>query len=254
MHENHNNPITAPSENLTQEAVESILENLPTELETEVNLPSRCRFYTLPDPASPVSVRPMTFEDEKAIATIKKSDRMDPINYLLSKCVNNINISELLLMDKLFLLYKLREVSYGTSYKVTMTCPKCGSESEVNIDISKLLINEVPDDLTDPRTVHLPVIKKDAIVRFPRLSEEKYLNILDSKKVQLWRFIEDIAGHKDKKVISKVLEKLPLKDMHILIAQLTLPEYGLDSKINYVCGDCEAESVIDLPIGDNFFS
>tara|TARA_R110002051_G_scaffold285547_1_gene347830 strand:+ start:285 stop:1043 length:759 start_codon:yes stop_codon:yes gene_type:complete len=251
---NENTPINGPSDNMTQEAVDSILENLPTELETEVNLPSRCRFYTLPDPASPVSVRPMTFEDEKAIATIKKSDRMDPINYLLSKCVNNINISELLLMDKLFLLYKLREVSYGPFYKVGLTCPKCASNSEVNIDISKLLINEVPDDLTDPRTIHLPTLKKDAIVRFPRLVDEKYLNILETKKVQFWRFVKDIAGHTDKKVISKVIDKLPLTDMHLLIEKLTMPEYGLDSKINYVCGDCEGESVIELPIGDNFFS
>ena len=251
---NENTPINGPSDNMTQEAVDSILENLPTELETEVNLPSRCRFYTLPDPASPVSVRPMTFEDEKAIATIKKSDRMDPINYLLAKCVNNLNISELLLMDKLYLLYKIREVSYGTGYKAIIACPKCTSESEVNIDISKLLINEIPDDLTDPRKIHLPTIKKDATVRFPRLKEEKHLNFLENKKVQFWRFIEDIDGHKDKKIIAKVLEKLPIVDMHCIIGEITKTEYGMDSKINYICGECDGETVVDIPIGDNFFS
>ena len=157
-------------------------------------------------------------------------------------------------MDKLCLLYKIREVSYGTEYKSHITCPKCGSESEVNIDISKLLLNEIPDDLTDPRTVHLPTIKKDATIRFPRLREEKYLNFLENKNLQFWRFVEDIDGNRDKKVISKVLEKLPISDMHAIIAGLTLPDYGLDSKINYVCGDCEGESVVDIPIGENFFS
>jgi len=242
------------SESLTQVAVDSILENLPTELETDVNLPSRCKFYTLPDPASPVSVRPMTFNDEKALATIKKSDKVDPVNYLLSKCVSNLNIGELLPMDKLYLLYKLREVSYGTEYKSIITCPKCVSESEVNIDISKLLVNEVPDELTDPREVHLPVIKKNATVRFPRLKEEKYLNFLENKNVQFWRFIENIDGNRDKKVIAKVLEKLPLTDMHIIMAELTKAEYGLDTKINFICGDCEGETVVDIPIGEHFFS
>ena len=246
-----NNP---QPEGATQDAIDSILENLPTELETDVDLPSKCKFYSLPDPGSNVSVRPMTFEDEKAIATIKKSDRMNPINYLLSRCVNNLNINELLLMDKMYLLYKIREVSYGPEYEVNITCPKCNSDSEVKIDISKLLLNEVPDDLTDPREVTLPAIKKNAIVRFPRLKEEKYLNFIENKNVQFWRFIESIDGHSDKKVISKVLDKLPLGDMHVLISELTKAEYGLDSKINYICGDCAGETVVDIPIGENFFS
>jgi len=245
---------TEQSENLTQEEVDRILENLPTELETDVNLPSRCKFYSLPDPASPVTVRPMTFEDEKAIATIKKSDRMNPINYLLAKCVGNLNISDLILMDKLYLLYKIREVSYGTEYKAIITCPKCESDSEVNVDISKLLVNEVPDDLTDPRKIHLPVIKKDTTIRFPRLKEEKYLDFFDKKSVQFWRFVEDIDGNRDKKVIAKVLEKLPLTDMHLIISEITKPDYGLDSKINFICGECEGESVVNVPIGENFFS
>ena len=241
-------------DNLKQEVIDSILENLPTEVETPVSMPSKCKFYTLPDPASPVSVRPMTFEDEKAIATIKKADKTDPINYLLSKCVNNLNISDLLLMDKLYLLYKIREVSYGSDYKSIITCPKCFSDSEVNIDISKLLLNEVPDDLSDPRKVRLPTLKKEITLRFPRLKDEKYLNFLENKNIQLWRFIEDIDGHTDKQVISKVIEKLPIKDMHVIISELTKPEYGLDSKINFICGDCEGETVVDIPIGENFFS
>ena len=247
-------PLTPKTESLTQEAVDSILENLPTELETDVSLPSKCKFYTLPDPASPVTVRPMTFEDEKAIATIKKSDRMDPISYLLSKCVSNLNIGDLLLMDRLYLLYKIREVSYGPEYPVSITCPKCTLDSEVKIDISKLLLNEVPDDLSDPRKVTLPILKKDATVRFPRLREEKYVNFLGSKKIQLWRFIEDIDGNRDKKVIAKVLEKLPLTDTHIIISEIMKPDYGLDSKINFICGECDEETVIDIPIGENFFS
>ena len=54
--------------------------------------------------------------------------------------------------------------------------------------------------------------------------------------------------------ISKVLEKMPLKDMHLIINELTKPEYGLDSKINFICGDCEVQTVVEIPIGENFFS
>jgi len=244
----------SPTDDLKQQTLDSILENLPIEVETEVSLPSKCKFYSLPDPASPVSIRPMTFEDEKSIATINRSDKINPINYLLGKCVINLNVNELLLMDKLYLLYKIREVSYGPEYKASITCPKCLSDSEIKIDISKLLLHEVPDDLTNPRTINLPILKKDVTLQFPRLRDEKYLNILEHKNIQLWRFVENIDGYTDKQIISKVIEKLPLKDMHLLLSEITKPEYGLDSKINFICGDCESETVVDIPIGENFFS
>ncbi len=41
--------------------------------------------------------------------------------------------------------------------------------------------------------------------------------------------------------------------MHLIINAITMPDYGIDSKINYLCGDCEAESIVDIPIGENFF-
>ena len=237
-----------------QEVIDDILQNLPVDTEIELTLPSKCKFYNLPDPHSPVSVKPLTFEDEKAIANIKASEKIDPISFLLSKSVSNLNLSELLPMDKLYILYKIREISYGPMYPVLITCPKCREDSEVNIDLSNLLVNEVPDDLEDPRTIMLPTLKKEAVVKFPRLKDEKYLNLLNSKNAQLWRFIESIDGHSDKQIISKVLEKMPLVDMHLILKELGRPEYGIDSKINFICGACEGESVVDIPIGENFFS
>ena len=237
-----------------QKDIDSILENLPVILETEVSLPSKGKFYSLPDPASPVRVRPMTFEDEKSIAILKKSDRINPINHLLSKCVINLNINDLLIMDKLYLLYKIREVSYGKDYKAVITCPKCFADSEVTIDISVLLLDEIPEDLADPREITLPTLKKNAVVRFPRLKDEKYLDFLENKSLQLWRFIDSIDGNTDKMVVSKVLEKLPIVDMHVIMNEITKPEYGLNSKINFICADCDGQSVVDIPIGENFFS
>ena len=55
-----------------QEIIEGLLKDLPSDTAVEVELPSECRAYELEDPDLPVTLRPMTFEDEKCIVSAKK--------------------------------------------------------------------------------------------------------------------------------------------------------------------------------------
>jgi len=71
-----------------QQIIDDILTNVPTNTALEVELPSECRVYDLEDPGIPITVRPMTFDDEKAIVGAKKND--DPVNIVLQRCVTNI--------------------------------------------------------------------------------------------------------------------------------------------------------------------
>jgi len=59
-----------------QQIIDNILGSLPTSVETEVILPSEARLYTLIDPAIPITLRPMTFEDLlREIQTSKSTER-----------------------------------------------------------------------------------------------------------------------------------------------------------------------------------
>ena len=236
-----------------QDTIDKILELLPAEVEIPVVLPSKGKFYNLTDSTIPITVRPMTFDDEKAIANTKKG-KVDPVNLLLSRCVNNIGVEELILMDKIYLLFKIREASYGSDYNAVMTCPKCGVDSEVKVDLGKLNIKEVPDDLDNPREIELKKLKKKAMVRFPRLNEEKHLSLTDDKPSQFWRFVEAIDGCTDKQVIAEVIKKLPLSDIHTLVKEITQVDYGIDPRINFICSECEGESIVDVQLGENFFT
>ena len=197
-----------------QDAVDSILENLPTELEQAVDLPSKSKFYVLKDPSEGVRVRPMTFSDEKAIV---QANNQDAINVLLSRCVDNVDVNQLLQFDKLYLLMKIREVSFGGDYTVDMVCNNCSLKNSVTFDIKSFKNTQIPDDLEDPREVFLEAIGKPAKVRFPRVQDEPY--IMDASKIMdnLWRFVMEIDGKTNKAVIGKVIQKLPSKDVHILM-------------------------------------
>ena len=77
-----------------QQIIDSILEKAPSESEIQIELPSENRAYNLPEEGSPITLRPMTFEDEKAL--LSASPEEDPMNIILSRCTKNIRIMDLL--------------------------------------------------------------------------------------------------------------------------------------------------------------
>jgi len=234
-----------------QEEIDSILEHLPSEVTVQVEVPSRGKFYVLKDPSEGVKVRPMNFSDEKAIV---QATNRDSINVLLSRCVTNIDINQLLQFDKLYLLMKVREVSFGANYTVPVMCNECSLKNEVTFTINTFAVRSIPEELEDPREVFLEKIEKKAKVRFPRVSDEAYL--VDSTKIMdnLWRFVMEIDGNTNKAIISKVIQKLPSKDVHILMNEIFGTEYGLDTKGQFKCDGCGAVEFAELPIGTDFFT
>jgi len=233
-----------------QNIIDDLLKELPTNTAVEVDLPSECRVYELEDPDMPVTIRPMTFEDEKNIVSAKKEQ--DPVNLVLQRCVTNVKILELLPMDKLFLIMKLREISYGDDYNTLLICQECKAENPTTVKLSQLNVNPVPDDFEDPITITLPQLAKDIKVRQPRVRDEKIFADPTTALDQLWRFVVEIDGHTDKSIISAVIDKLPLKDVRTLLNAIK-SDYGVDTKIKFACTDCGGVSVVDLPIDANFF-
>ena len=233
-----------------QAVIDEILKELPTDTAVEVELPSECRAYNLEDPGAPITIRPMTFEDEKALVSAGKGD--DPVNLILQRCTTNIKIPDLLSMDKLYLIMKLREISYGDDYNTLLVCSHCRAENPTTVKLSQLNVNPVPDDFKDPITVMLPTIKKEAKVRLPRVRDEKMMIDPEAALDQIWRFVVEIDGHTDKSIIAPVVDKLPLKDVRTILNAIKT-DYGVDTKVKFECNSCGGVTVVDLPIDSNFF-
>lgn len=231
-----------------EEIISNILGEMPSTSEIIVNFPSEYKVYSKKE--GEVTLRPMTFDDEKAISLNKKEQ--DPINLLLQRCLNNININELLIFDKFYSILKLRELSYGDDYNVLLICDHCKAENDLTVKLSQLNVNPVPDDFEEPHKVTLPVIKKEALIRFPRVKDEPYIKDVTLALDNLWRFIVSIDSNEDKSIIAEVINKLPLVDIKTLLKAINLP-YGVDTKIKFKCKSCGGVSVTDLPINSNFF-
>ena len=172
-----------------EDIVNDILSDIPEDTEVQISLPSRNKVYGLEEEHL-LTLRPMTFEDEKQLISAKTDD---PINLLLDRCLNGIAVSTLLSFDKLYLIMKLREISYGDEYDTMLVCSHCEAENPTNVKLSQLTVHKVPDEFMEPIIVTLPKAKKEVKVKLPRVNDEKLLSNAEDSLDGLWRFVESIT-------------------------------------------------------------
>jgi len=231
-----------PEQKSVDELVDDLLADMPTNAEVEIELPSRKKAV----------IRPMTFEEERQMVAVSKKQQ-DPSFVLLSHCVKDIELSELLIIDKIYLLFKIRELSFGSVYKFIMGCPQCGHENHYSIDIDKLPVNRLEEE-TDFVEMILPMSKKKVKLRLATLKEEEYATDPEKALDNLWRFVLKFEDTDRKDVISKVIRKLPAGDINSMLGKILCEGYGISSEVRVKCDACTYDQPTMLPFTKDFFS
>jgi len=216
-----------------------------------VELPSKSRFY---NNIEEIIVTPLTFEEEQRILN-SKGKGTDVINLILKNCVKGVNIPDLMQMDKLFLLLKVREASYGSVYKFNLACPSCGEEIRTEIDVANdLKVNYVPEDFEDPHAIELPKLGVEAVVRLPRNREEGFFSSAESLAKNLYRFVVSLGGETDSVFISKAIKRMHIIDVKTIANEVTKGEFGLDPRFMFECPSCGHNAMMEIPLDASFFS
>jgi len=223
------------------EIIEGLLSDIPLSDVASVRLPS----------GPVVSLKPITFEEEKLLINSSKTND-DPIDILISRCVTSENLGDILFIDKIFLLYKLRQISFGNDYKFRISCPSCGRADEYEAKIDQLDVNEL--DSVDDVEIVLPVCKKTVKVRLATISDERYFKTGDTILDNVWRFVTRVEEHTSKKLISKFIPKLPAGDLNKIISTFMCKGYGLQTEVTIRCVHCGSRNQIDLPLNKDFFT
>ena len=232
-----------------EEILKELLKNNPSRGAVELDLPSKGRFYIKDEPDKPITLSPLTWEDEKSLASSQGSN---PSMTLMNRCLHNVNAESLLDCDRSYILIKLREISLGPDYEAKVTCPACGKIGEIGIDTRDFRTIEIPDDVTNPRQVTLPVCKVDVEVRFPTAKEDNITQDPAKFIDNIWRFVTSVGGHTDPEIIASFVKELTLRDSQFLRNKIT-GDYGVDTQFIYACGECGKENLMGVPIGSDFF-
>lgn len=178
-----------------------------------------------------------------------------------------IPVYDMCLGDYQFLLHKLRIVTYGSQYKMSMLCMNCGSQSEIIADLDNLEVFEYTDDIKNLMDIELPVSKRKVhlSVQTPRMLDEVNIRNKELKQktgidysylLTIQHLIEKI----DDKYINpiqaeKIASEMTMRDANKIIqtADQINRKVGLGNEILVECGQCGYKAVTTFRITTEFF-
>jgi hypothetical protein len=119
-----------------------------------IKLPSGGKCYKNFDPAK-VMIRPMTAADEKLIREMNTNNAAAKWEALMKNVLIGVNPNEMTIGDRNYVLVWLAANSYDKTVMVGGMCQSCYQPITIPVDLSKLKINELPDDFKSVSTISL---------------------------------------------------------------------------------------------------
>jgi len=208
----------------------------------------------------------LIFENDKNV--FKEEEMLD---FILKEVIitEGIKIDDLSVMDRYYLLIKVREATKGSIYKYKYDCPKCKSKSTQSLDIADIDVKN-PTISDDDRILKLLNDNVVFVMKHPIRKLQKGIHNTISKKLsdtekRIEIQLADIASYVSSVSTPDGKHELNYKELIDFIGDLPETElevlrnwqekyyYGIELKHNNVCAECGNEEERDIPI-TNFFS
>lgn len=236
------------------DAVADLLSNVSTNQDWRaLKLPSRGLAYV--DCDESIMIKPFTFAQERKLRSIKTSAQgLKVINALIEDCVRGLDYDSMTLEDKNYILFKLREISYGDDYTIQAECQECQSINKLTVKISDVPVTYAEDGYKEPLTITLPDSQQEVKFVTPRCKDEQYLESAGKLIDNLWRFALSVGKYSEKKVIKGFFEATTVRDVAYFREALTKDNYGMNKAMSYECANCGEVTESLIPFTDSFFS
>lgn len=242
--------------------------------EETIPLPSGGILYNSEDPDVKkgfIKVRAMTMVEEEILATSKFLKSGSATRMVIANClVSDIDAKDILIFDANFILFRLRQLTYGDEYTFKIKCDNtlCNKEFEHTVNITSLSFEELPKDFVEPIVTKLPNSKYTVHSILPRLvhSEELYLKNLKRKKStddSDTRFLDNAVSGTIA-IFDPKGKEVPVSDWEEFYKALTGGDTatlrknttfstGVDKLDGVVCPYCETDYSGSIPVGPDFF-
>lgn len=218
-----------------------------------------------------VTLRSMTtFEEMKRLSpTDTPYKAMSDIIEGCMKDKPEIHVYDMCLGDYQFLLHKLRIVTYGPDYKMTVKCGECGKVTDSVADLDSLHVYNWYPEIIDDKLITLPKTNHQIELKFqtPRdldqiayrtkeMKRRTKQNIDYSLLYTLASLIKKIDGAVPTLIeVEEFVKNLPNKDANYILNKATSlnKKVGLDNTIVVKCAQCGEEMELPFRITSEFF-
>ena len=235
-------------------------------------LPSKGKIYEVP--VNPhVELRSMTARDEMKRLSPSSTPLKTLADIIEGCCIEKpaVHVYDMSLGDYEFLLHKLRIVTYGEDYKVSLRCPACGEPIETVAKLGQLDVKEFNEaDIRSMQTFSLPKSGRSITLNFqsPRMIEEMEAKVKDMKRryknvsidfetlVRLLVNIDLVDGEKKSETdLENIVTNLPALDLQKLLNNIDKlnQQIGLNNVLYLTCPKCGEEVTTFFRFGPEFF-
>jgi predicted RNA-binding Zn-ribbon protein involved in translation (DUF1610 family) len=235
-------------------------------------IPSKGKIYseTL-DPH--IELRSMTARDEMKRLSPSSTPLKTLADIIEGCCIEQpkVHVYDMSLGDYEFLLHKLRIVTYGEDYKVSLRCPECGESIEAVAKLGQLDVKEFDEDqFRSLQTFSLPKSGRTITLNYisPRMVEEMEAKVKDMKRryknvtidfdtlVRLLTNIDLVDGEKKSETdLENIITNLPALDLQKILNNIDKlnQQIGLDNILYLTCPKCGEEITTFFRFGPEFF-
>ena len=235
-------------------------------------LPSKGLIYKTPFNPE-ITLRSMTLAEEMRRLQISE-DAYRPMSEVIDDCIETklpISSYDMCLGDYQFLLHKLRTVTYGPEYKISVVCPTCGERNDLTISLDDLKPITVPENYQELTEIKLPRSGDTVKIKFqtPRILDTIVSERKEMKKqypelkgdpamlITIQNAVEEVNGRKMSKLgIQEYINNLPMMDVQYLIQGIDKLTscIGIDPTINFTCKECGVAGQASFRFTSEFFT
>lgn len=223
-------------------------------------LPSKGIFYR---EGTEILGRPMKVLEVKKISSITDDNGDFILNDIIRRTTTGIDINEMYVADKLYIIFWLRANTYRESgYVVPFICPKCGKKSEYHFEISNLEVQNLSEDFNPNKDIKIgnDIVKYDYlrvkdelyIDRFKELNSQA-IGEIDNELLAMAQMIKSING-KEKTLLEKYHWIIELEPGNFSYLKTFIEKKGMGIKpfVMVECKECGGTATIAVSFQENF--
>jgi hypothetical protein len=241
-----------------------------------VDLPSMGKWYPQGHPLhgqSSIEVKFMTAKEEDILASQELIKKGVVLDRLIQSLVidKRIRPDDMLVGDKVAIMYAARISAYGPEYKTKFFCRPCSQAISHTFDLNDVK-PEPEADFADlgveeedgKFSVTLPATKARVVMKLMTGADEKQMGkfIQKQKKnndglgaltTQMLFAIESINGATGKAQIMHFIENIPFQDSKFIRKVYKQISPSMDTAMKVTCSQCDEEQEVELPMSVDFF-
>lgn len=226
-------------------------------------LPSKFKIYKK---GTKLLARPLKVLELKMLSTLNENNMNFVINDIISKATQGIDVNDLAIGDKLFLIFWLRANTYkNISYPIEYTCYHCGKSATHDFNHDDLKINYIKDDFNEDNEIKLPsgskikihaMRTKDEILvqNFLKTNAKAFSNF-DDDLLTVAALIDEINGEKLSlnQKYNWLIDLEDPRDYSYIISYINHYDFGVDTIINADCKHCGGDLNLQINFRPDFF-